>query len=240
MRAAGFAGLCVAVIAAIACAPPAAQESSTLAAMDETWEQAYMSGDPAAVASIYSDDARLFPPNGEMTQGKEAVEAVFGEMMAAGLGIDLQTLEAMESGDLGYSVGTYELTGPDGNVVDRGKYMDIFRKVGGEWKMTNDIWNSDMPAGDGAELIITHDVMDNDRWQAAWAGEDGRRRDFAAHGAPSVTIYENPNKPSQHALAVEVSDMDAFMAWVNSDAGSEAKAADGVKDKSIVFFTKMD
>ena len=55
---------------------------------------------------------------------------------------------ALGSGDLAYDVGTYTLSfdGPDGKVTDTGKYVTVWTKVDGEWKVAADIGNSDLPA----------------------------------------------------------------------------------------------
>ena len=34
----------------------------------------------------------------------------------------------------------------DGELMDKGKFLDLFEKTGsGEWDMTHAIWNSDLP-----------------------------------------------------------------------------------------------
>jgi ketosteroid isomerase-like protein len=37
------------------------------------------------------------------------------------------------------------LSGDSGKVNDRGKYIVIWRKVGGQWKLYRDIFNTNMP-----------------------------------------------------------------------------------------------
>jgi ketosteroid isomerase-like protein len=34
----------------------------------------------------------------------------------------------------------------DGKVADRGKYVVIWKRVGGEWKLHRDIWTTSLPA----------------------------------------------------------------------------------------------
>ena len=55
------------------------------------------------------------------------------------------------SGDLALDRGTYKLAvAPKGTAqTDTGKYVVVWRKVGGEWKAAADIFNSDLPAGAG-------------------------------------------------------------------------------------------
>ena len=229
------------VVAVSACAPSAARNSPELSARDEAWEEAFNAGDAAKVAASYTDDARLLAPNATMSQGKAAVEAAFGEMISTGLKGSLSSIEAMVSGDIGYSVGTYELKDAGGASVDSGKYVETFRNVGGVWKISNDIWNSDRPAGGtGTKMIIAHWVKDDALWRKAWEGEHGRRELFAQHGAPGVTIFASPDDPKHHALLVDVADMDAFTAWIGSDASAAAKKEDGVLDKGLTIFTPMN
>ncbi len=238
MRRINFAPLLL-VVAVGACAPTSS-ESPELAALDESWEAALNAGDVDALVALYTDDARLMPPNAERGQGREAIAAVFGEMVSAGLTGELETIEAMVAGDIGYTVGTYSLKGPDGAAVDRGKYMATWRQVGGEWRMSNDTWNSDMPAPfSGTTVLATHEVNDPAHWRAAWQGPNSRHQMFAQHGAPNVRLYQSSSNPRLTGLLIEVSDMDAFQAMLNSPEGAAAKRADGVRDPTLRIFMEM-
>jgi ketosteroid isomerase-like protein len=61
--------------------------------------------------------------------------------------------EASRGGDIGYTLGTYELTlnNPQGTpVTDRGKYLTVWKKqADGSWKVAVDTFNSDLPAEGG-------------------------------------------------------------------------------------------
>jgi ketosteroid isomerase-like protein len=52
-----------------------------------------------------------------------------------------------QAGDVAYDIGTYSLAfdGGQGPVRDRGKYVVVWRKVSGDWKVAADIFNSDGP-----------------------------------------------------------------------------------------------
>jgi ketosteroid isomerase-like protein len=221
-----------------ACAPPKAQNSPEIAAVDKAWEEAFNGGDAAKLASFYLDDARLLPPNAPMAQGRAAIEKAFQDMFGAG-GIKgtLNGLETIASGDVGYSVGTYEMTDAQGAVLDRGKYIGVLRKVGNDWKFSNDTWNSDMPAaaGDSEKMIVVFKTKDDNRWKAAWT-ENKRAELFAQHGAPSVTHFSGPG-PGQHALLVTVADKNAFSTWATSPEGSASKAEDGVLDEGFMILS---
>jgi ketosteroid isomerase-like protein len=155
-----------------ACAPQNADQSAELSAQTARWTDALNSGNLEGLAAIYSADCVLMPPNAEMVKGQDGAKAVFGEMIDAGLTGGLDTIAAVAAGNVGYHTGTYWLQTQDGTIVDRGKYSEAWRKIDGEWKIVNDIWNSDWPADTSATtLVFTHKVRDADHWIAAFQGE---------------------------------------------------------------------
>jgi uncharacterized protein (TIGR02246 family) len=113
--------------------------------------EALRQGDTAAVASLYTDDARLLPPNSEIIQGKQDVETFWGGAMQMGVkDAILTTVDVIGMGDMVFEIGKYVLTiQPEGQdaVEDSGKYIVLWKKVAdGEWKLHVDIWNTNLPA----------------------------------------------------------------------------------------------
>ena len=124
---------------------PTSVDPSVLSARTEAWEAAFNAKDIDTLAMTYTSDTRLLPPNGEMATGRDAVRAIFGGLIDAGISGDLTSVDANISGDMGYDIGTYTLMNGD-TVVDTGKYIEIFhRGDDGEWLITNDMWSSDLP-----------------------------------------------------------------------------------------------
>jgi len=223
-----------------ACAPQAADQSAELAALTDNWENALNAGDVDGLAVVYADDCVIMPPNTEMQVGQAAAREAFGEMIDAGLTGELDTVKAVAAGGVGYHAGSYWLRAPDGTVVDRGKFIEGWQKVGGEWKIVHDIWNSDLaPFASATTLAITHDVKDGDHWLAAWQGENSRHDDFAQHGVANVRVFQNPEAPTQIGILVDVADMEAFHAFLNSEEGAAAKAEDGVIDKGMRMYKEV-
>ena len=112
--------------------------------------EASRAGDAAALASLYAEDARLLPPNSEMIQGREGVEAYFAGGFQMGIkDIVLTTVDLMAMGDMACEIGKAELTvQPEGMdaIQDTGKYVVIWKKAtDGAWKLFIDIWNTDLP-----------------------------------------------------------------------------------------------
>jgi hypothetical protein len=56
----------VLALAVSACAPQAADQSAEFAAVVGGWQAAYDTGDPDALAAVYTEDCVLMPPNAEL------------------------------------------------------------------------------------------------------------------------------------------------------------------------------
>jgi uncharacterized protein (TIGR02246 family) len=111
---------------------------------------AFNRGDAAAVAAMYTADARLLPPNSRMGEGRQAVQQFWQGAIRAGVKmVTLETLHVESQGSFAYEVGRYTLTSPTaggGTTPDTGKYVVVWEREGGKWKLATDIWNSDAPA----------------------------------------------------------------------------------------------
>jgi uncharacterized protein (TIGR02246 family) len=228
------------VVVTAACAPCGSQPSTEIPSLSDQWEAALNSGDVEGIASLYTEDCRLLAPGAEMATGRDAVRATFGGMIDAGMAGELETVEAIESGDVGYNLGVYTLRFADGAVADRGKFLEVWKKVDGEWKLANDIFNSDMPAGPAGSLVIaTHEVEVAEHWLAAWKGPDSRVEMFKPHGVAGVHVFQSPDDPEQVGLLIDVTDMESFQSFMTSDETQAAKAEDGVIERTLRFMTEV-
>jgi ketosteroid isomerase-like protein len=102
-------------------------------------------GDVATVASLYTADAVLAAPNAPMVRGTSAIKELLGGMVQqmGAPDLKLETQEVEELGDTAWELGTYRMKAA-GNT-DTGKYIVIWKRQGGVWKLHADIWNSDSP-----------------------------------------------------------------------------------------------
>jgi uncharacterized protein (TIGR02246 family) len=100
-------------------------------------------GDAAAVAACYTRDAMLLPPNAPPAEGAQAIAESWKATLDAGIrDITLSTIEAEGRGSTAAEVGHYTIKGPDGQTLDQGKYIVLWKKEDGVWKLHRDIWNS--------------------------------------------------------------------------------------------------
>lgn len=234
------------VVLLCACSPaPMTVDESLGSTHSARWVALLDAGDVEGLVELYTEDARIMPPNGETKTGHAAVREEFGGMIAAGLSGTLTSVESKAIGDIAFNVGTYELTS-DGETVDTGKFIETWQRGDdGQWRISNDIWNSDLPAAPepGPEmtyLLGTHKVGDADTWLAAWRGDDGRRKDFAANGAPHVHVMQSEDDPNLTGLFIGMTDPEAFDAWLNSEAGAAAAAEDTVDMRTLTLMIEAD
>ena len=136
-------------------APPdtRAADEAAIRSADEAWSNVAAAKDAAGFASYYAEDGLVLAPNEERVAGKEAIKKwVDGLMGSPGFSVSWKTDGAgvSKSGELGYSVGTYELTMNDSKgkpQKDKGKYLEVWKKqADGSWKVAADMFNSDLPA----------------------------------------------------------------------------------------------
>jgi ketosteroid isomerase-like protein len=114
--------------------------------MAKSWEAIYNTGDDDAVAAFYTEDGIRMPPNHAAVEGRQAIAAYIREsreMIVAK--VRLETDEVATSGDMGFARGTYVIIDSEGNEVDNGKWIQVGKRIDGEWYAYRDIWNSDNP-----------------------------------------------------------------------------------------------
>jgi ketosteroid isomerase-like protein len=113
---------------------------------NEAFAAAFAKGDAAAIAKMYSTDARVFPPNSDAIQGADAIEKLWKGAMDMGVkSVKLQATEVEAHGAVVNEVGSYSMLAADGKQLDRGKYLVIWKREGNAWKLHRDIWNTSIP-----------------------------------------------------------------------------------------------
>ena len=140
-----YAGLAI-LSALLAAAPALAADASDMAGRAAKWEKAYNAGDIKGVAALYAADGCRMPPNAKTAQGTEGILAQLKAGKDNGAAkAKIAVTKAEAKGDMGYSMGTFEVMRADGTKLDVGKWMNVTKKSKGAWLTQCDIWNSDSP-----------------------------------------------------------------------------------------------
>ena len=123
---------------------PAAK--SFIDSVNQKFTEQVMNGDSVALASHYWPDGEILLSNSESVKGKDAVP-IWGELIRMGVKhFTFQTTDITPGGDLLVETGIYEMKTADQKLIDRGKYIVIWKYKNGEWKLFRDIGNSSVPA----------------------------------------------------------------------------------------------
>jgi len=126
-------------------APALAQNKTMIEKLNDAWTAAFNKGDAAAVAALYTEDAYVLPPGSSMVKGRAAIEAFWRQAAQQMTDAKLTTVDVLPLGrSAAREVGTVTLktkSQPPQEVV--GKYVVVWRKIGRDWKLATDIWNTD-------------------------------------------------------------------------------------------------
>ena len=133
-------------------APPpdtTAEDSQAIRAATKQFVDAINRGDAAAVAAHYTEEAKRLPPNRQMIVGRESIQAHYQGIFDAGVSdLQLTVIDLHVNGDMAHVVGKYTVTiQPDEGeaISDNGKYVDIWKRENGSWKLDVVIFNSSIP-----------------------------------------------------------------------------------------------
>jgi ketosteroid isomerase-like protein len=113
---------------------------SFIDSINTKFSEQIMNGDSVALASHYAPDAELLFSNSEPIKGKDIVTA-WGSMIRSGTrNMTFTTTDLAGCDDFLIETGYYEIKGND-NKVNKGKYVVVWKKQNGEWKLYRDIGN---------------------------------------------------------------------------------------------------
>lgn len=120
---------------------------NAIASANERFMAAFNQGDAAGVAALYTEDGQLLPPNSHSMRGRQAIQTFWQGAMDMGIkSATMETVEVEGHGDTAIEVSTYTLQGEGGQMLDKGKYIVIWKREDGQWRLHRDIFNSSQPA----------------------------------------------------------------------------------------------
>ena len=83
-------------------------------------------------------------------------------------------------------------------------------------------------------VMAYHDVKDKDHWLAS----PRREQFFGPLGVTNIRTFVDPENPTRTGLVMDVPDLDAVMAAMETDAAADAMANDGVLPETLVFLVE--
>jgi ketosteroid isomerase-like protein len=175
-------------------------ERSALMAADKEWSGT--TKDLDKFVSYFAPEASVYGTGMPKISGAGPILAMTKEMMASpgfSLQWTAQRAEVAASGDIGYTVGTYEMNmnNAAGNPMsEKGKYVTVWKKQpDGRWKVTEDIFNSDEPPPppSAAHTVVASAAM---KW--------GDAPPSVPAGAKMAVVAGDPSKPEPFTLRLQM------------------------------------
>lgn len=125
----------------------AAEPRSEIEAANRRFMEAFGRGDAASVAQLYTPGAQLLPAHSDVVAGTSAIQSFWQGVMDMGIEeVILETRELEAHDETAYEVGRFTLEAAGEQLADTGKYLVIWKRDGGSWKVHRDIWTTSQPA----------------------------------------------------------------------------------------------
>lgn len=141
--------LALCLVASPVAAEQKASDEQQIRALDKAWVAAVQAKDLPGTVAFYARDGVLMAPGAPPAEGTAAITEAWRGILAlpnGSLTFAPAKVSVAKSRDLAYETGTYTLAfdGPKGHVQDQGKYVVVWRKERGHWKVAADIFNTNL------------------------------------------------------------------------------------------------
>ena len=126
-----------------------AEDLQSINAVRDQFTRAFNQGDAVAASELYTEDAKFLPPNSSIVEGRRSIQTLFQTCFDVGeRELQITVIDISVHGDIAQEIGNYSLTiQPEKSEVisDIGKYVIIWKREDGIWKLYVDIGNTSQP-----------------------------------------------------------------------------------------------
>lgn len=120
-----------------------------IASVNERFAEALRLRQPERLSDLFTADIELLPPGMALISGRSAVTAFWARTVsnpAVTVDSHLESTEILVLGDIAIEQGKSKLTiraGVEAPTKQTGKYLVVWRRDDGKWRMYRDIFNND-------------------------------------------------------------------------------------------------
>jgi len=118
--------------------------------LNKKFSKMMVDNDLEGMLSYYAENPISMPSYQPMLRGLDAMRESHKQQHQMGMKVtafELTATDVIVEGNIAIEIGTYTISMdmPEmGKMDDHGKYMNVWEKQGGDWKIRADIWNTDM------------------------------------------------------------------------------------------------
>lgn len=118
---------------------------SEIEAADQNFMDLFAQKDSVGLANLYTTDAKFMSPGAPAFVGKANIQTAMSNLFNSGITrVDLRIKDVYGTEDLIAEEGEFTLYVNDKAVAEQ-KYIVLWKKEGGKWKLFRDIFNSNLP-----------------------------------------------------------------------------------------------
>lgn len=113
--------------------------------MNESYSERFITKDSNYYSQRYCKDASVLCPGVPVVTGLDSIISFFyGDGTNTGAKIELPVGSVYGNEDLVVEEGTYNFPDGKGGSLDKGKFIALWKKEDGRWKLYREIWNTDL------------------------------------------------------------------------------------------------
>ncbi len=113
----------------------------------QKFTHAHITRDTSYLNSVFAQDAKSYPPNSNAVVGLSAISAINSDWVNYGIKeFREESINFYGNSEFLIDEGIYYLRYGDVETIDEGKYINIWKKENGEWKMVSNMWNTSLPS----------------------------------------------------------------------------------------------
>jgi ketosteroid isomerase-like protein len=124
-----------------------AEMRKVIEANNDRFTAAHVKGDCATIDDMFTLDAKVLPPGADPVIGRAAIARLTKEYIEAGVSEFREvTTDFYGNEELLIDQGNYVMVYGKDKTRENGKYLNVWKKESGVWKIYSNIWNTNAAA----------------------------------------------------------------------------------------------
>lgn len=108
------------------------------------FHKAFENSDSVGLANLFTTDGKLMTPGEPSSVGRPAIASTVAMYMKMNVKLKAKTIDVWGNDDLLVEEGTVSLFDQKDTELDNAKYLVIWKKEDGQWKLFRDMWNTNL------------------------------------------------------------------------------------------------
>ena len=108
------------------------------------FQKAFENSDSVGLANLFTSDGKMMMPGAPSIVGRPAIASTAAMFMKMNIKRQAKTIDVWGNDDLLAEEGTASLFDQKGGEIEHAKYLVIWKKEDGQWKLFRDMWNTDL------------------------------------------------------------------------------------------------